>query len=195
LTSPAQSCDLKEERPLRTAIDPIRTIDAIRHGFKLCIACGYDSAEATLPKIIWALLIEAARVERAMEAPRGRGYGNGWPDVVHTPADIFAARASRLESKLPEYETTFRPDSPTAAQISRYSEVLLWLRFIHADDKLRARDVLWGKACGRRWPDLSKETGLTVKRLKNLKAEQLNAISKRLKQELHGFDLRSALTA
>lgn len=193
--APAQSYDLKEERPVRTAIDPIRTIDAIRHGFRICVASGYDSAEATLPKIVWALFVEAARVERAMSTPRGRGYGNGWPEIVYSAADHFAARASRLESQMPEYEITQSRDCPTAAQISRYDEVSVWLRFCHGEDKILLRDVLWGKAGGRPWPVLASQTGLSIKRCKNIKAEQLNEIAKRLKHELHGFDLRSALTA
>ena len=178
--------DLKPETPRRTEIDPIRTIEALRVGEQICFKAGHDPDKITITQIIWALLVEAARTERALLAPKGKGYGNGWPEVVQSPADVFAARASRLESGLPEYEVTYRPDMPTAAQISRYDEVMIWLRFCHADDKLRARDVLWGLATGRRRA-LAAETGLTQARIRSIKSEQLKNIANRLKADLKDF--------
>ena len=185
--------DIREERPVRTKIDPLRTIAAIRHGFRICIQCGYEPEKTTLQQIIWALFIEAAKVERALDAPRVAGFGQGWPDIWRCEGEEFAARRSRLESGLPEYETRTQKERPTAAQISRYDEVTVWLRLIHAADKLQARDVLWGRAMGKPWPKLQEETGLTIKRIKNMKAEQLGVISKRLKAELGEADLESAL--
>ncbi len=185
--------DIREERAIRTKIDPLRTIAAIRHGFRICVKCGYEPEKTTLQQIIWALFVEAARTERAMDSPRGKGFGNGWPDVWRSPAEEFAARASRLESGLPEYEVSHQHARPTAAQVSRYDEVTVWLRFTHAVDKIQARDVLWGRAMGKPWPKLQTETGLTIKRMKNMKAEQLGVISKRLKAELSADEIRAAL--
>lgn len=185
--------DLKPEAPRRTEIDPLKTIDALRVGLEICFKAGYEPDKTNLQHIIWALMVEASRTERAMSAPKGKGYGNGWPEVVHSAADHFAARASRLESGLPEYELTYRPTMPTAAQISRHGEVMVWLRFCHADDKLRARDILWGRASGRRYDDLKAETGLTTERLRSIKSEQLSIIARRIKKELSGHNWEDAV--
>lgn len=180
--------DIKPDIPRRTEIDPIRTIEALRVGEELCFRAGADPDKIKVTDMVWALLVEAAKTERAMEAPKGKGYGNGWPEVVHSAADHFAARASRLESGLPEYEIIYRPDLPTAAQISRYEEVMVWLRFCHGDDQQRVRDVLWGLASRRNREQLRKEAGgITQARLRSIKCEQLRIIAERLKSELKDF--------
>ena len=191
----ATAYDVKEEGPLRSQIDPFRTIDALREGYEICFRSGFTEAElrAKPTQIVWALIVEATRTERAMQAPRAKGFGNGWPEVVRSQAEEFAARASRLESGLPEYEIVPRSPRPTAAQISRWDEVMVWLRFCHAVDKLQARDVLWLKAMGAPWPALQEQTGLSIKRLKNMKAEQLRHIMARLRQELKKYNWEDAV--
>lgn len=174
--------DIKPEAPFRTELDPIRTMEALQAGLKICWKAGYDPDKTNLQHIIWALIVEATRTERAMESPRGKGFGSGWPEIAYSQADHFAARAARLEAKMPEYEITYRPDLPTAAQISRHGEVTLWLRFCHADDKLRARDVLWGRARDGHYRNLREQTGLTANRLRSIKSEQLRIIAKRLRE-------------
>lgn len=195
MTAPAQSYDLKEERPVRTAIDPVKTVDALRYGFVICHGCGYEPAKIRLEDMIWSLLVEAARVERELPGVGGIGFTPAWPDVWRSIGEEFENRRSRLETGLPEYEPDLRKPRPSAAQISRYSEVILWLRFCHAKDKMQAVSVLWGRANGIPYPKLREVTGLSVQRLRATKTEQLGAIAKRLKRELSTGQLASALSS
>lgn len=176
--------NLKPDIPQRTAIDPIKTVDALRFGWVICYGCGYEPDKIRLEDMIWALLVEAARIERELPGVGGVGFPAAWPDIWRSAGEIFEARRERLASGLPEYEQDRRRPQPTAAQISRYSEVIVWLRFCHAADKLQAVSVLWGRASRVPYPKLRIATGLSVQRLRGIKTEQLRAIAKRLRQEL-----------
>ena len=189
MTSPAY--DIKEETPQRTAIDPVRTVDALRHGWTICNFV-YGRDEITIERMVWSLFVEAAKVERSIPGVGGVGFPASWPEIWRSFGEVFEARRERLASGMPEYEQDRRSPKPTAAQISRYGEVILWLRFIHAKDKIQAMRVFWGRASGIPYPVLQKETGLSVSRLRNMRSEQLKTISRRLKQELSGAEMISA---
>lgn len=184
--------DIKPERPQRTAIDPIKTVDALRYGWVICHGCGYEPDKITLENMIWALFVEAARIERELPGVGGVGFPAAWPEIWRSAGEIFEARRERLAGGLPEYEVDRRGPKPTAAQISRYSEVIVWLRFCHAADKLQAVSVLWGRASGIPYPKLTRATGLSVSRLRAMKTEQLRAIAKRLRHELSVGEINSA---
>ena len=191
----SQAYDVKPDIPMRTGIDPVKTVDALRYGFVICHGCGYEAEKIRLEDMIWALLVEAARVERELPGVSGIGFPAAWPDIWRSAGEEFENRRSRLESGLPEYEPDQRKPRPSAAQISRYSEVILWLRFCHAVDKLQAVSVLWGRASGIPYQKLVKSTGLSVSRLRAVKTEQLKAIANRLKQELSAGQLAGAINS
>lgn len=184
-----------DDAPIRTAIDPIKTVDALRYGWTICHGCGYEPDKIQLENMIWVLIVEAARVERQLPGVSGIGFPAPWPDIWRSASEIFEARRERLASGLPEYENDRRDPKPSAAQISRYSEVIIWLRFCHAADKTQAVSVLWGRASGVPYPEMRKATGLSVQRLRAIKSEQLRAIAKRLKQELSTGEILSAFHA
>jgi len=187
----------KEEGVRRTEIDPFRTVDALRYGFVICTGCGYEREKITLQDMIWALLVEAARVERHLPGAGGVGFPLAWPEIWRSAADIKFKRNARIEAGMDEFDgerRTFTP-RPTAAQISRHDEVIVWLRFCHGVDKIQAVTVLWGRASGVPYDELRKQTGLSIARLRSLKSEQLKAIAKRLKQELNAGQLASAFHA
>lgn len=194
MTDPAYDMryDMTGEVPRRTAIDPVKTVDALRYGWIICHGCGYEPKDIQLENMVWALLVEAARIERELPGVGGVGFPSAWPEIWRSGKEKFEAQVSRLASGMPEYENDRRGPKPTAAQISRYSEVILWLRFCHAADKIQAVGVLWGRASGIPYPKLRDATGLSVQRLRGLKSEQLRAISKRLKHELSAGEMTSA---
>ena len=187
MTSPAY--DVKPLKPVRTKIDPVRTINALREGWRICFNCGSDPDKIRLEDMVWALIVEAAKVERQLPGLKSLAMGNGWPEIVRFASDHKFAQNARIEAGMEEFDgERVRRPGPSADQITRYEEVIIWVRFIHAKNKLMARDVLWGRASGTPYEVLRAETGLSISRMRGLKTEQLKIISDRLKEELRNFD-------
>ena len=174
--------DIREERPVYTELDPIRTPEALLYGLQICQSCDYDRAGLT--DVIWTLFVEAARTERAIVRPGPAGFNSGYPAIIHLPSEIFEARLERLKDKMPEYENTAPRIQPTAAQFSRYEEVSRWLRFCHYPDKKKAMRVLWFRAQNKPYPWISEHEGWKIGMIRKVKSQQLAIIAGRIKDAL-----------
>lgn len=191
MTAPAY--DVKEERPRKVEIDLRASEAALRHGQALAIKAGCDPLK--LREVIWALLVDAARTERAFAKPGPTGYVSGWPDCWDTPGEIagayndrYAEKRAAESAKVQFDEQLYRPiersQAPRAAEVSRYETVTTWLRFCHGFEKRRVIRILWWRAHGRPYGWISQADGQPVRRIREIRAEQLVRIETGLKKSL-----------
>lgn len=182
----ATDYDLKPIAPRRVSIDIRASEAALRHAQKVARQAGADADN--LRSVVWASLVDAARTERSLARPGPTGYVSGWPDVWQTDGEIVAAYNDRFAERRRAGENGIKFDDelyrgaarapyPTAAQVSRYEAVTTWLRFCHAREKVRAIRIVWWRAHGRSPIWISRQDGQAVRRIREIRAEQLAHIA------------------
>lgn len=189
MTSPAY--DMDDERfdrtpitPRRTAINPVRSWDAVRNAAQLLVDSGAEPREIDEGRIAWNCFVRAAQTEKALPRPRPNEYGTSMPEVYRTPVEEFINRIERLKDKMQEYERDSRGAYPSAAQIQEYEEVTLWLRFVHGRDNERDMKIVWLRAKRAHPETIGRMFGLAPKTVVNIRDRQLENVGKRLKLEM-----------
>lgn len=189
----ANAYEIREERPKAVEIDLRASEAALRHGQELAKAAGCDPAK--LREVIWALMVDAARTERAFARPGPTGFASGWPDCWQTPGEIVgayndrnserrAAETAKIQFDDDLYRGSERAEAPRAAEVSRYEAVTTWLRFCHGFEKRRVIRIVWWRAHGRPYPWISRQDGQPVRRVREIRAEQLEKIEAGIKKRL-----------
>lgn len=119
---------------------------------------------------------EAAETLHRMPGCIGpREYGSNWPPVVRESWDALwemdaLMRWQRRHVKCP-------PAPPTAREIAEMDEALEWMGLICGET---TRRVVWARACGVRWDDMSEKFGSTRQWLYLLECAGLRAIAEHL---------------
>ena len=99
------------------------------------------------PREIEDRLEEAAVTLRRVPNPPGssaKGYGSSWPDYVHEARHAYGYHEVRMRI------------IPSAAEIQRMEECIVWLSWLSADDA----KIVWYRAEGRRWRQVCYAVGL-----------------------------------
>jgi len=183
MTEPAY--DQKPELPRQVEIDWRGSEAALRHGRSQARQAGADPENCR--SVVWGCLTDAARVERSLARPGPIGFVSGWPDCWSVESEIIGAYNDRLaerrssEAKSTQFDDELyrgiqRLNPPRAAEVSRYEAVTTWLRFCHGFDKRRCIRIVWWRAHGRGYPWISQQDGLSVRRVREVRAEQLDRI-------------------
>lgn len=90
---------------------------------------------------------EAALTLRRLPNPRGsgaRGYGRSWPEYAREAKHAYGYHEARMRVV------------PSAAQIQRMDEALVWLRWLSPEDA----KIVWMRAEGARWRAVCIEAGV-----------------------------------
>ena len=136
----------------------LETERAIQEGARRWAAAHDGRPE--MSDVIWLLLEEAAETQKGLRADGPPKRTTWWPDLVWTSAELVGAQneqsieafRARKEGRLAE--DVFIPDrgtaeSPSAAALRRYDEVMRWLRYIRArSQKARRMELLLALAGG-----------------------------------------------
>lgn len=126
---PAQNKETKSDA------DALRRVETFYAGRRMLEA--ESDAPVTARRVIWRLLQEAAQTERAIRRPGPAAAHTAMPEVVHTAGEIFAT-----EVEMAKDEITYTPhihETPSAAALTRYCEVMGWLRYIRGRNVARSR--------------------------------------------------------
>lgn len=100
-----------------------------------------EDRDASPREVVFWLMREAARTERAIKGPGPRGHVSCMPEVYHTNGEIFATEVAMIQDKI-SYPPTVKV-VVTAGAASRYLEVTKWLRFVRGKTLERGKSCLW----------------------------------------------------
>ena len=105
-----------------------------------------EDRDASPREVVFWLMREAARTERAIKGPGPRGHVSCMPEVYHTNGEIFATEVAMIQDKI-SYPPTVKV-VVTAGAASRYLEVTKWLRFVQGINRAKSKELLWLIASG-----------------------------------------------
>jgi hypothetical protein len=100
---------------------------------------------------------------------RPMGLVARWPDVVRQGFEAYGYGSTRV-----------RPPAPTAQEISRADQSVLWLLWLEG----AVRRVIWARASGIPWRRLEDMDGRSHTTLRRLQREGVAEVCRRLNAEL-----------
>lgn len=125
----------------RWQLDPIRTAQIIYDGARVYES--EEAEEATLHKVVWFLLQEAVHSARAINnagpKTKRRSGLEYWFERWEIAEVEREWRMDNITYPLPEYMTR---GAPTAAALSRYLDVMDWLKVVKARSRKKRREQL-----------------------------------------------------
>lgn len=139
---------------IRSKVDVEKARKAIQAARR---ALFHEGGEASRRELVFWLLKDAARTERAMKGPGPRGHVSCMPEVYHTAGEIFATEVAMVSEGI-SYPPQIR-EVITAEAAGRYLEVTKWLRFVRGKTKERGKTALWLMAKGVPPFYIARETG------------------------------------
>ena len=141
--------------------------------------------KVTLRKVVWRLLQEAVETQRAIKKPGPATPITAMPEVYHAPAEIFATEVEMSKDKI-TYPPRVRK-TPTAAALTRYEEVMTWLRFMRGHNLPRSRRtviLLAGGVAPSRVADIQGYPSASA--VEGVRYRAISGITARLKRDLPG---------
>ena len=124
--------------------DVLRRIETVYAGLRMIQT--ETEEKPTLRKAVWRLFQEAVETQRAIKKPGPAKPQSAMPEVYHEPGEIFATEVEMAKDKI-----TYPPrikQTPTAAALERYDEVMAWLRYMRGHNLPRARQTMILLAAG-----------------------------------------------
>lgn len=121
-------------------LEPVRTAEVVAQGARLW-AAEHDSAPE-LRDVVWRLLEEAGQTLKHIRADRPAAFSTAWPDFVNLESEITAIenerntviREAQDKGKAPDLSLfdigSKQRSAPTSSALSRFEEVMRWLRLI-----------------------------------------------------------------
>ena len=97
------------------------------------------------PKLVAAILEEAADTLRRLPRVKVQGYISAWPPVLHDFWDAFGWE-----------EAEVRLGPPSARAIDHMDHALLWLRWLDQDEQA----IVWDRANRRPWKAIAQERSI-----------------------------------
>lgn len=147
------------------------------------ILASADEQDVSLEAVIFTLLQEAAQTERAIIKPGPAGHVSAYPEIFHTPNEIFATEIEMAKDQI-AYPPSIKA-SPTAQALGRYIEVTNWLRYVHGHNRARAKRLLWLLAKNVHPRRIAYQEGFgSVAGVRAAKKRYLRSIAERLRREL-----------
>ncbi len=141
-----------------------------------------EDEEASKNDIVFWLLKEAVRTERAIAPPGPRGYISSMPEAYHTNNEIFAVEVEMIADSI-YYPPRIKPVA-TSAAAERYMEVMKWLRFVRGRNRSDSKALLWLMAQDAPAGYIGRVTPYRTKSAQRAaKHRRLNEIVKRLDEE------------
>lgn len=141
--------DIKPERAIRTAIDPIRTAQLVYEGGRLLEE--ESDEQPRLKPIIWRLIQEAVECDNAIRKPGPIRQTRSGPEVYYSHSEIWATELQWAAENI-SYPPRFVVEQPSAAAHQRYLDVMTWFRFITSKGKNKALFVRMIIALARGMP-------------------------------------------
>lgn len=124
--------------------DTLRRIETVYAGIRM-VELETDE-KPTLKRVVWRLFQEAVQTQRAIKRPGPAPVGSCMPEVFHTAGEIFATEVEMTADKI-----VYPPritETPTAAALERFDEVMTWLRYVRGRNQPRVRKVMIALAVG-----------------------------------------------
>lgn len=164
---------------IRSPIDVALAQKSVTAARKALLA---EDREATPREIVFVLLREAARTEKAVKKPGPRGHVSCMPEAYHSESDIWVTEVAMTQDGI-----TYPPritHVASSAELQRYMEVVKWLRYVEGRDRQKSKELLWLLASGAPTHFISKRTGLhTQSAIRGAKYRRLGEIVKRLEEQ------------